>query len=168
MATGCEQHAPTSPAPVPPVVAAKKPSEWQLREGSSIVAVNDESSNEALQAAITQARAEASAARDRWAVADPVDREQWSIKWAARTVDQSIEHVWVKPLTWSPFRIEGVLASTPITELECGRVAGEIVSFPAEELTDWMRDTGRKDAEGHPVIEGGYTSKVLTERFGQP
>ena len=165
---GCEQQTPTTPAPVPPVVATKKPSEWQPREGSSIVAVSDEPSDQVLQAAIAQARAEAAAARERWAVSDPTDREQWSIKWAARTVDQSIEHVWVRPVNWSPFRIEGILATTPITELECGRAAGELVSFPIEELTDWMRDTGRKDAEGNPVIEGGYTTKVLADRFGRP
>jgi uncharacterized protein YegJ (DUF2314 family) len=165
---GCEQQTPTTPAPAPPVVAMNKPSEWQPREGSSIVAVRDESADESLQAAIKQARAEAPAARERWQVSDPADRERWSVKWAARTVDQSIEHVWVRPVNWSPFRVEGVLATSPITELECGKSSGELVSFPIEELTDWMRDTGRTDAEGHAVIEGGYTTKALTDRFGQP
>jgi len=71
-------------------------------------------------------------------------------------------------LNWSPFRVEGILATTPITELECGKIAGDLVSFPIEELTDWMRDTGRKDANGEPVVEGGYTTKALAKRFGNP
>ena len=101
-------------------------------------------------------------------MADIDQRERWAVKWAARTIDGAVEHVWVRPATWSAFRIEGVLASRPMSELECAKAAGELVSFPIEELSDWRYDTGRRDGQGRPIIEGDFTAAVLEARFGQP
>lgn len=133
-----------------------------------------------LDAAIAEARRTSGAARERWQEdhlrarreagdADDADLaggterglSAWAIKWAAPVVGPidrgGIEHVWVRPTRWSAQRIEGLLLSAPRRDI--GAVAGEVVSFPARELTDWLRDDGRDR-------EGGFTIEVL-ERWAR-
>jgi uncharacterized protein YegJ (DUF2314 family) len=152
--------------------AATQPSPWRTQSGSHVVALQDESADREMMAAIAQARATASEARRRWNAADANDRQRWFIKWtapvdAATTEgEERVEHVWVRPLTWSAFRIEGILQSQPVTQLACGKSLGEIVSFPIDELSDWMHLSSEPDAD--PPFDGGFTVKVLEQRFGKP
>jgi uncharacterized protein YegJ (DUF2314 family) len=110
------------------------------------------------------ARATAGRARQRWR-ADPAGRGSWAVKWASPTVDGGVEHVWVQPLAWSRFRVEGRLTSPPRLPLACGRQAGDLVSFPAEELSDWVH---LLDGTVDGRREGGYTIDVLVRRHGPP
>lgn len=88
------------------------------------------------------------------------DREHWYVIWAARTVGGGVEHVWVRPVTWNEHRIEGTLLSEPQRDLEAGRHGGEIVAFPADELSDWIHLVeGTFDG----AREGGFTLEVIDE-----
>ena len=160
----CEDPGP-GPArnpPPPPARAARTASPWQPSDGSQLLAVPPASADPVLAAelsrAISQARATAGDARKRW-LDRPDDR--WAIKWAAATEAGGVEHVWVEPMRWSLFRIEGRLVSPPREPLACGRTLQEFVSFPTEELSDWIVTTETRR-------EGGYTIKVLEDHFGQP
>ena len=95
----------------------------------------------------------------------PEQKKRWAIKWAAPTAEDQIEYVWVRPVAWSSHRIEAVLANTPLNELMCGKTKGDYVSFPIEQMADWIRFLS-DDFQGH--YEGGYTLKILTERYGSP
>lgn len=160
-----------SAPPAAPAVVGDKPSRWRSKDSSVTVAVPDEDADRELAAAIAQARASAGEARQRWAAAAPQDRSRWSVKWAAPTVDGRVEHVWVQPANWSGFRIEGLLASQPINELACGKTLGELVSFPSDELSDWIHDTTVNESppsSGARTFEGGFTVKLLEQRYGRP
>ena len=74
-----------------------------------------------------------------------------------------VEHVWVRPLEWSPFRIEGVLLSAPRADI--GALQGDLVSFPIEELSDWVHMI---DVNGAAGRDGGFTLEVLERHFGAP
>lgn len=205
---GCDrQDKPVTPAAAPGTSAA--PSLWQVQDRATIVAVPvhadqpaDIELATALTAATQEARQTAETARQRWQAASETDRPNWSIKWAAplargesakqkaqspasdvRGLEpaEAVEQVWVQPVTWSAFRIEGVLASKPVSELACGKAFGELVSFPIDELTDWLHilptpAAGSDIAPGpnatQPAIaqarEGGYTIKALESRYGKP
>jgi hypothetical protein len=76
-----------------------------------------------------------------------------------------VEHVWVQPIEWSTFRIEGPLATKPTHDLACGKTANELVSFPVDELSDWIY---LPDGDFHGKREGGFTVQVLERRFGKP
>jgi uncharacterized protein YegJ (DUF2314 family) len=117
-----------------------------------------------LAEAVGRAQASAEEARRRWR-ADPAGGDDWAVKWAAPTVGGGVEHVWIRPVTWSRFRIEGWLVSHPQAKLLCGRKAGELVSFPAEELSDWVHlADGTMDGRR----EGGFTIDLLEHRHGRP
>ncbi|MHC4415898.1 MAG: DUF2314 domain-containing protein [Planctomycetota bacterium] len=137
-----------------------------MSKGSAQIALSSESDDPELAAAIARARATVEDARRRW-LATPAggDRGGWAVKWAAPAVDGPVEHVWVRPESWTGFRIEGRLASPPHHELLCGRVQGERVGFPVEELTDWVHlIDGAIDGRR----EGGFTIDLLEERLGPP
>jgi len=160
---GCVEE----PAPPPAQPAAAPSSAWKDVNGARVVAA-DESADAALAAAIKQAQATAETARARWAAAHENERERWAIKWAAPTTDRQAEHVWVRPVNWSPFRVEGVLISQPVVDLECGRREGELVSFPVEELSDWIHYLDESAANAGREFEGGFTVQSLEARFGRP
>jgi uncharacterized protein YegJ (DUF2314 family) len=160
----CEEHAPTPPSDSG-TAAGVQPSLWHRIDDRYLVAVPDEASDEALAAATAEARRTADEARETWQVTPPARRDHWAIKWAAPTEDEGVEQVWVQPLHWSPFRIEGRLVSEPRAALVCGKRGGDLVSFPADELTDWIHlPTG----DWNGPREGGFTVKVLEERYGKP
>jgi uncharacterized protein YegJ (DUF2314 family) len=167
---GCEQRDPAADRQAARPDQHAKPSLWRNEDGATVIGVEAEAEDRELLAAIAEARRTAPEARKRWEIAAAEDRARWSIKWAAPTIDQGIEHVWVRPVNWSPFRIEGVLLSSPIHELGCGKTKGEIVSFPIEELSDWVHLTGESSTPGTPPrnTEGGFSEKVLEKRFGKP
>lgn len=144
-----------------------KPSPWQIINGAARIALVSETNDQELADAIAQAQSSADEARKRWQNATNQQRNQWAIKWAAPTVDGNIEHVWVKPiLAWSKFRIEGKLANQPLAELACDKTLGQSVSFPIEELSDWVFMTEGSDDEA--LREGGFTIKLLKQRYGKP
>lgn len=149
---------------------APPPSPWLKHGESTFVAVADAPEDREMSAAIAQARSTAAQAQQRWSKADQAERQRWFIKWAAPTADQSIEHVWVQPAYWSQFRIEGVLVSDPVRELTDGKAQGDVVSFSVEELSDWIHlniaPTGAIDFNA--PHEGGFTVKILQQRFGKP
>lgn len=139
------------------------PSQWHVGEASARVGWPEDEDPGPMIAAIAEARNTAEAAAERWRIA--ADQDRWAVKWEAPTADGGVEYVWVAPLTWSAFRIEGTLASEPETELACGRGAGAIVAFPVEELADWVHYLS-DDPAG--TREGGFTITVLEKRFGRP
>ncbi len=164
--TACKQQDPIAPAG-PPATGSPKGSRWHSIGGSAMVAAAPAEAFPELAAAMEQARSTAGEARQRWAL-DPkpaVDGTRWAVKWAAPTVGGGVEHLWVRPTSWSRHRIEGWLVNAPRGTLACGRGEGALVSFAAEELSDWVHyGTG---TNGSP-IEGGFTIPVLETRYGQP
>lgn len=120
-------------------------------------------------AAIAKARETADEARTRWLASPESARMRWAIKWAAPNEldetddesEQSVEYVWVLPLHWSPFRVEGILASEPVEPLACRAREGDLVSFAIEELADWVYFA----ADG--TLEGGFTAAVIAAREGR-
>lgn len=177
---GCDQQPSDAGPPSTAPAAAPRPVLWKQIEGESVVAVDEPRVQRELEKATAEARRTLDDARQRWSVSKPAERGLWAVKWAAplgaalpstthaaepstRVSSDSTEHVWVQPLTWSAFRIEGVLLSTPTAPLECGRRAGERVSFPIDEVSDWIHFA---TAQGDSAFEGGYTVKVLREHFG--
>ncbi|UCD76478.1 MAG: DUF2314 domain-containing protein [Phycisphaerales bacterium] len=163
---GCEQPPPDPPdATAAPGGAAEQVSQWEQQGETTLVAVPEGEEDAELAAAIAEARSTAEEARQRWAASPPAERGKWAVKWAAPTRDGHLEHVWVQPERWSPFRIEGLLLSSPLGELECGRGAGELVSLPVEELSDWIH---LPDGDFHGRREGGFTVRLLEKRYGVP
>ena len=178
---GCEppssnsgDHAATAPAQT-----SQQPVWWRNVQGATVVAVNEPAVRQQLEQATNEARRTLNDARMRWGVSKPEERSLWAVKWAAplaeRAVDhdeatptggaanESVEHIWIQPLTWSAFRIEGALLSTPTRALECGRTSGEIVSFPVDEVSDWIHFASE---QADAAFEGGFTVRVLQERYG--
>ena len=165
---GCETREPSTEAetrPPAPVVTETPPSPWRSVGGSKQVALPADEIGPALADAIATARRTADDARKRWSETPPDDRASWAIKWRATTGDGGHEFVWVEPIAWSGFRIEGRLASPPQRPLACGRGRDELVSFPADELADWVR-YARADFSGKH--EGGFTMEALEQSFGPP
>lgn len=142
-----------------------------------VVPVESDALAQELDAAIAQARRSSAAARLRWMEDDRLGRlggtmlersrgtddeaVRWSVKWAAPVLHGDgagrVEHVWIRPLQWTPQRIEGVLLSAPRRAI--GYDVGDMVGVPATELSDWLReDSGRR--------EGGFTITVL-DRWAQ-
>ena len=158
---------------------------WQRINDSNVIAIDidDVKIQRQLDAAMADARSTLDDARQRWSVAKPDERALWAVKWAAPlpldssnqpsvdshlpsahgqqpTIDSLNEHVWVQPINWSPFRIEGVLLSQPIRLLDCGRNAGELVSFPVDELADWLHYAADPATNPEAPFEGGFTVKA--------
>lgn len=166
---------PTSPEAPPPTTLrardAAKPFLWKRVHEATVVAVDDDPTIRALARATAEARRTANDARERWTIAKAAEHRLWAVKWAAPLADSSsgdhvppMEYVWVQPVNWSPFRIEGVLLSVPTAPLECRRVQGEMVSFPIDELSDWMHFASESPGA---AFEGGYTVRVLEEKYGK-
>jgi uncharacterized protein YegJ (DUF2314 family) len=158
-APGCGSE---STPQAPPPAAAPAPNEredgqWTAAEGSRFVAVLED--DPAVAAAIAEARAAADAARLRWNGQNADARARWAIKWAAPTNDGGVEYVWVRPTSWSRYRIEGRLASPPRRELLPGATVGDLVGFAAQDLADWLDESG-------DVPQGGFTTHVLDARYG--
>ncbi len=164
---GCDREQPAAVEAAPPPPARHLPSPWHISQQSALIAVAPEDDPE-LAGAIRKARATLEEARGRWQTsrADVApDAGGWAVKWAAPTLDGHIEHVWVEPITWSRFRIEGRLASPPKRELLGGASQGELVSFSVEDVSDWVHlIEGRSDGPR----EGGFTIEVLERRYGPP
>lgn len=175
----CDVRPPSDQPPAPPVIEAHKPVLWKRINDAVVAEVGhgDAALQEELDAATRQARTTLDDARQRWTVATPADRGLWAVKWAAPIAATHssasmpagegglAEHVWVRPVNWSPFRIEGALLSQPTLPLECGRVQGEIVAFPADEVSDWVHFASPAQ---NAAFEGGFTLRVLEGRFGPP
>lgn len=154
---------------------------WKNLQDSTVVAVEDATVEQSLKRATEEAQRTLPDARMRWVVASPSRRLLWAVKWASpRNVNApgelsanreapadhgSVEHVWVQPVTWSAFRIEGTLLSNPTAPLEAGKTRGETVSFPIDEVSDWIHFAGE---ESDAAFEGGFTVRVLEERYGKP
>jgi uncharacterized protein YegJ (DUF2314 family) len=163
-AVGCDDRPAIAPAR-PPLSSTPDGSAWRSLDGSEQVATPPVDTDPELAAAIEQARSSAAGARAKWASETPAARTRWAVKWAAPTADGGVEHVWVQPTSWTRHRIEGWLASPPQSPLACGRLQGELVSFPAEALSDWARfPAGSRE---HPA-EGGFSIRVLEARYGRP
>ena len=162
--TSCEQQEAVAPA-APPLTPSPEESRWRAIEGSARIAAAPAEAFPELAAAISRARSTAADARRRWALEQAVARTRWAVKWAAPTVDGGVEHVWVRPTSWSRFRIEGWLTNSPQGTLACGRGQGQLVSFAAEELSDWVHYGAGANAD---PVEGGFTGPVLETRYGQP
>lgn len=160
----CEEQPAIAPGK-PPLTPTPDGSAWRSVGGSDSIAIPTADADPELAAAIAQARSTAGEAQRRWAAEPEAARNGWAVKWAAPTAEGGVEHVWVRPTGWSRHRIEGWLANPPQVVLRCGRVQGELVSFPAEELSDWARFA--RGTPGDP-IEGGFTIRVLETRFGRP
>jgi uncharacterized protein YegJ (DUF2314 family) len=161
----------SSKAPV-----ARPASVYQSIAGSEPIAVAGADDEGFLQAAAAEARKTMDEARARWTAANDTARRRWFVKWAApisqaqaethltSSDDPSgVEHVWVMPVNWSPFRLEGVLISAPVHDLQCGKHQNDLVNFPVEECSDWLY---RHDEPGS-TFDGGYTIKALQARARQ-
>jgi uncharacterized protein YegJ (DUF2314 family) len=164
--TGCEQAPPDSPRPAKTQKeTGEHPSQWQQVGPATLVALPEGEEDAEMTAAIAEARSTAEEARLRWQIASPTECEGWAIKWAAPTRDGRVEYLWVRPDSWSRFRIEGRLLSAPVADLECGAEAGDPVSLPIEELSDWVY---LPDGDFQGQREGGFTVKLLEQRYGVP
>ncbi len=163
---GCEDTS-TSPSEATQAVTipAPPPSRWEEINGEAVVALTIGEDDPELQEAIEQARASAEDARIRWERTPLEMRHHWAIKWAAETEDNRVEFVWIIPDHWSPYRIEGTLASAPVTQLACGKTQNERVGFPSEELADWIYLIDGITTGPH---DGGFTVTLLENRFGPP
>lgn len=127
----------------------------------------DRASQDAVNAAIDEARRTADSARARWHAASEEQKLHWAVKWAAATESGGVEYVWVRPAHWSAFRIEGALLNQPATPLAQGRAMGDAVGFPIEDLADWMYES-RDEQTGEIVRLGGFTVDVLMKEYGAP
>ena len=139
---------------------------WQAGTDSYAIGVDDEKINTELDKAATKARETAKEASKRWQQSNLMQRENWLIKWAAPIQPQDSnkkEYVWVKPVEWSPFRIEGILVTKPSGNI--GFNEGDLVAFPIEELYDWVYKI-EGDMQG--PRQGGFTVEVLEKHFGTP
>ena len=148
---------------------------------TAFVGVRDEALEQELRDAAAQAQRTARTARERWLEAPPSARDHWAVKWAAPLTrgdelrpggDDApperppVEYVWVIPVSWSPWRIEGVLASTP--QRRIGYVVGDLVGFPVDELADWVHtQDGPVHSHFRGRREGGFTVRVLEREFGR-
>lgn len=178
---GCDPPSEPRQAATAPAIDEPKPVLWKHLQDSTVVAIKDATVEQSLKTATEEAQRTLPDARMRWVVASPSQRLLWAVKWAAPRSEStasevsvnrealadhgSVEHVWVQPVTWSAFRIEGTLLSNPTAPLEAGKTRGEAVSFPIDEVSDWIHFAGE---EPGAAFEGGFTVRVLEERYGKP
>jgi uncharacterized protein YegJ (DUF2314 family) len=144
----------------------KAASAWATAGDGAVVAV-DLDSQAAIDTAVAEARRTAGEARLRWESSPESARLHWAVKWAAETDAGGVEYVWVRPEHWSAFRVEGILLNQPRAQLACGRAQGDAVAFASESLADWMYES-QDAATGEVVRLGGFTVKVLAQKFGAP
>ncbi|MGI9014822.1 MAG: DUF2314 domain-containing protein [Phycisphaerales bacterium] len=154
--------------------APEKPAWQQQDDGSWTIAhVNQNTAFERdLQIAIEKARSTLADAQLAWEAADANERQRWLVKWAV-TADHAtrgdtpeegvIEYLWVRPVTWSDFRVEGVLVSSPVHEV--GVAIGDPVAFPIESVADWVYCL---EGSMSGPRQGGFTIEVLESHFGKP
>ncbi len=160
---GCEQDDPITPPPPTTAPPATRPT-WTNREGERLA---HGELTDSLRAAIEAARKSLNRARLAWASAE--DRDSWALKWETRTGPDrlTIEHLWVIPVTWTEYRVEGVLASLPLQEFD--RKPGDLVSFDSDEILDWVHTLdGPAATHLSGQREGGYTVDELRNRYGVP
>ena len=164
------------PAVTPPVRPATR---WTIERDRVTVGVGDPALRRELEEASRQARRTADQARRQWNASAVNERDRWAVKWAAPVLRASdtdsasnmdrppTEHVWVLPVSWNAWRIEGVLASTPRHRI--GYAGGDLVGFPTDELADWIHTLdGPVDEAFDGKREGGFTVQVLERVFGPP
>jgi uncharacterized protein YegJ (DUF2314 family) len=160
--TGCQEAAPPEAPPAAGAATSAEidaaPSPWRSVDGSPARGLAPDETVPGLAEATARARETAEAARRRWLETPAAGRSRWAVKWAARTVDGGIEHLWVEPVRWSPFRVEGRLANPPSRELVTGKRRDDLVGFPLDDLADWVH-FATDDPEG--PREGGFTIDVL-------
>ena len=82
---------------------------------------------------------------------------EWLVKWG-RAVEGPTEreHIWVLVSALAAGEITGTLANQPE---EFDGQAGDVVTFPQAEVSDWMT----YDAQGR--IEGGYTIRAMLDQL---
>jgi uncharacterized protein YegJ (DUF2314 family) len=164
VSAGCEKPNPTGADSGDRQTSPNTQPTWVTElEGEPVIAA-DLSNDPDMKEAIAEARRTAESARKEWRDTPVADRPRWAVKWAAKTRDGSLEYVWVRPMHWSPFRIEGRLLSRPRHELIEAVDFGDLVAFPVEELVDWVK----QPAEPGAPRKGGFTIDVLEQRFGSP
>ena len=137
-------------------------SPWQPHDATHVLREQSEFS-ELMQEAIARAHETAVTAQREWRTATPEEAERWMIKWAAPTLDDTVEYLWVRPLVWTDFRIEGILLNTPVRET--GYDAGGMVGFPIEEMADWVYLI---DGDMSSARRGGFTIDVLQSYADDP
>lgn len=115
--------------------------------------------------AIAKTQASAKEAQAQFVKEIPADQTRYAILWMAATTEGSREFVWVRPVSWSLFRIEGVLLSEPTQPLECGRSTGEFVSFPVEDLADWAILDPKNPGQ---ALQGAATLQAIEQQVGTP
>ena len=162
---GCERDESIDDAnPTPTETQIDRPTWSAWGTGDHVIAADLEDDPE-MQADIEQARKSADSAREQWRNTPKSMRQQWAVKWAAPTEEGGREYIWIQPMHWSRFRIEGRLLSEPSGPLEDRAERGDLLAFSADELVDWVRLSASETAR---VQAGGFTIKVLEERFGEP
>jgi uncharacterized protein YegJ (DUF2314 family) len=168
---GCESRSPSdSDQP-----AARRTSDadlparndWRVIDDSPQVALPADFDDEALAAAIARAQETAGEARRRWLATPPGMRQGWAIRWAAPTAEGGIEYLWVDPVNWSRHRVEGRLANPPQRELACGKGLDQLVSFPVEQLADWISAADADPSPADTARHGGFTVRLLEDRYGR-
>jgi len=179
---GCDQSQPTDVGSAADQADAQARPAWVIGAAGERFVAADLSDDPAMQEAIAEARRTMASARQQWRDTPTEQRWRWAVKWAApvqsdgnadsagdggeksQGPDGAVEYLWVRPLHWSPFRIEGRLLSEPRHPLIESPSAGDLVAFPAEQLVDWVK----QPAEPGGPRRGGFTLEVLERRFGKP
>lgn len=169
--TADSQVAPADPAPQSP---------WQSSASGWLISIPESLEHAELAEAIQSARDTAAHARQRWLESPQSQRRNWLVQWAvpfeapadaatdSDAIDDNytaVEYLWVQPLHWSSFRIEGILISQPANPLPNDRSRGQHVSFPIQELSDWVCFT---TGDAHGPREGGFTLAILEAKYGTP
>lgn len=149
-----------------PEANAPPRNDWRMIDDSPQVALPTDFDDEALAAAIARAQETAGQARRRWLQTPPARRQGWSVRWAAPTAEGGIEFLWVEPVNWSRHRLEGRLANPPQRELACGKGFDQLVSFPIEQLADWICMADADFSEPDDARSGGFTVRLLEDRYG--
>jgi len=165
--SGCDRSQEAAPKSSGAASELSPPQHTAAWRGNTI-AVDDERVRTLLRDAMNRARETAAEARNRFDESTAVERRRWLIKWAHGATssdglsDDETEYLWVRPISWSEFRIEGVLLNAPLQD---EFAPGDIVAFPAEELADWVYLVeGTFDG----AMQGGYTVVVLEQEYGAP
>jgi len=162
--TGCDQAdtAPPTPDSNASRNASQRQSPYRNVDGARVTRLPSIEDDAELAEAIAAARAMLDSARVLWATGPQDERNRWAVKWAAPLADGGVEHLWVRPTSWSKHRIEGVLLSRPTAELLAAHEKGDAVSLTPEDVSDWMHFTSEDGNE----YEGGYTVALINERGG--
>lgn len=148
LTTGCDHSPP--PPPTPSNIAAHAST---LPIDLPNLLVIDPADTDLL-AAIAAARDTLEGTRHRWLHATQLERRQYFIKFSHPLPDGRSEHLWLHPLHWSPFRIEGRLVSRP--RLARDLQPGHLVETTRESIIDWLIQLPDR-------TDGGYTSAVLRQ-----